>query len=430
LKSPTGKTIVDFGQNLVGWLRVRVYGQKGCKITFTHTEVLENGECATRPLRDCKAVDTLILSDESIEWEPKFTFHGFRYVQLDGWPGEPSLQDIRAVVLHTDMEQTGFFECSKPMVNQLHQNIRWGMKGNFLSIPTDCPQRDERLGWTGDIQIFSPTANFLYDTSGMLSSWLQDLAAEQVKDYNGVPPLVCPNVINPIVSPAEAMAKPQAAWSDAVIITPYDLYKAFGDRQVLLDQHHSMKTWLDTALPRGPNGLWDPTVHQLGDWLDPAAPPDEPGNGRTDPHLVANTYLVRITEILATVSKILDLSDDYYHYTAQATKIKQAFQHEYLTPSGRLAPDTMTSLSLGLMFNLFRNAAETSGAASRLATIVRASKFRIATGFVGTPLILPALTATGSTQLAYRMLLEKKCPSWLYPITMGATTMWERWDSM
>jgi alpha-L-rhamnosidase len=426
-KSPTGKTIVDFGQNLVGWAQVRVSGTKGDTIDLTHTEVLEDGECATRPLRDCKAKDTLILSGKCIQWEPKFTFHGFRYAQVEGWPSgsrEPSFDDISAVVLHTDMERTGFFECSNSMINKLHENIRWGMRGNFLSIPTDCPQRDERLGWTGDIQIFSPTANFLYNTAGMLSGWLQDLAAEQLSDYNGVPPLVCPNVIK------DPFPKTQAAWADVVVILPFDLYNAFGDRKILLDQYHSMKTWISKALPRGPNGLWDPNTHQLGDWLDPAAPPDEPGNGRTDPHLVANAYLIRITDIIAKVSKILDLHDDHTHYTTEAVKIRKAFQDEYITPAGRLAPDTMTSLSLALCYNLFRTPHEGTYAATRLAKLVRSSSFKIATGFVGTPLILPALTAAGYPQLAYRMLHETKCPSWLYPLTMGATTMWERWDSM
>ena len=223
IRSSSGKFILDFGQNLVGRLRVRASGPKGQKIVFTHTEVLEDGEVATRPLRDCKATDSLTLGAKAIIWEPKFTFHGFRYVQVENWPsnhGEPLLGDIEAVVIHTDMKQTGWFECSDPMVNKLHENIRWGMRGNFVSIPTDCPQRDERLGWTGDIQVFSPTASFLYNTSGMLSGWLKDLAVEQIKDFNGVVPLVVP-----IIKPGE-FSFPRAAWSDAAIIVPWDLYRS------------------------------------------------------------------------------------------------------------------------------------------------------------------------------------------------------------
>ena len=429
-KSPSGRAVVDFGQNLVGWVKVRVSGPKGTKIIFTHTEVMEHGEVATRPLRDCKAVDTLILSGKETEWEPKFTFHGFRYAQVEGWPseaGEPGMGDIEAVVIHTDMEQTGWFECSEPLVNKLHTNIRWGMRGNFVSIPTDCPQRDERLGWTGDIQVFAPTANFLYDTAGTLKRWLKDVAAEQIDDYNGITPLVVPNILQFI---GNSFDMAQAVWGDAAIITPWDMYKSFGDGQILQDQHKSMKAWLEKGIPRQANGLWSLDTVQLGDWLDPAAPPSEPGNGKTDPHLIANAYLVHITELLAQVSLILDLTDDFENYTTEATKLKRLFQDEYITPNGRLAPDTMTSLTVCLQFNLFSTPAHISAAASRLARIVQYSKFKIATGFVGTPLICPVLTSTGQTQLAYRMLLETHCPSWLYPITMGATTMWERWDSM
>ncbi|KAG0645457.1 hypothetical protein D0Z07_8732 [Hyphodiscus hymeniophilus] len=425
LKSPKGKTIIDFGQNLVGWLNVRASGPKGHTITFTHAEVLENGEIATRPLRSAKPIDHLILSNDPIVWEPAFTFHGFRYVQVENWPsGSPKKSDIEAVVLHTDMEQTGFFNCSDSMVNKLHENIQWGMRGNFLSIPTDCPQRDERLGWTGDIQVFSPTASFLYNTSGMLSSWLKDLAAEQIHDYKGVVPLVVPNILGLDSNTA------QAAWGDVAVLLPYDLYTAFGDKEILRTQLKSMKAWLDQGIPRQSNGLWDPTTHQLGDWLDPDAPPSDPGKAKTDPHLVANAYLAHISAVMAKVSSILDRQDDFKHYTAEATKIKRLFQEEYMTSSGRLAPDTMTSLSQALTYDLFPTEIQKESAAKRLAKLVRASQFKISTGFVGTPLICPALSSTGNTQLAYRMLLQTKCPSWLYPITMGATTMWERWDSM
>lgn len=424
-KTPAGKTVVDFGQNLVGWLRAQVSGPSGHTITFTHTEVLEHGEIATRPLRDCKARDSLTLAGKSITWEPKFTFHGFRYVQIDNWPlGDPTLSDFEAIVIHTDMQRTGWFECSEPMVNQLHQNICWGMKGNFVSIPTDCPQRDERLGWTGDIQIFSPTANFLYDTFGMLSGWMKDLAVEQINELNGVVGVVVPDIL------PRQYTKPQAAWSDAAIITPWDLYTAFGDRHILKDQLESMKEWLEKGVARQENGLWDPDGTQLGDWLDPDAPPDDAGKAKTDPHLVANAYLVHVTDLMSKICRILGLGDGAEHYKSEAERLKKLFQAEYVTPNGRLAPDTMTSISLAISFNLFSTPLQLASAAIRLSKIVRFSTFKIGTGFVGTPLILPSLTTTSQTQLAYRMLLATKCPSWLYPITMGATTMWERWDSM
>ncbi|KAF4627602.1 hypothetical protein G7Y89_g10548 [Cudoniella acicularis] len=427
-RSPSNKVIVDFGQNLVGWVRLRVSGPKGHQITLTHTEVLEHGEVATRPLRSCKAMDTLILSGTEISWEPKFTFHGFRYVQIDNWPsdtGAPAAEDLEAIVIYTDMEPTGWFETSEPMVNQLHQNITWGMRGNFVGIPTDCPQRDERLGWTGDIQVFAPTANYLYNTSGMLSSWLKDLSHEQIRDYEGVVPQVVPNVI------AQILNKPQAVWGDVAVITPWTMYNSFGDTQFLINQYESMTSWL-SAIPRAPNSLlWDETTHQLGDWLDPSAPPSEPAKGRTDPHFIANAYLTHITSLLYTISALLKKpEDEQLKYKQQAAKLKEEFTNNYITPSGRLAPDTMTSLSLALSFSLFPSAEKAQYAGARLATLVRSSRFRIATGFVGTPLVCPTLTSTGNVQLAYRMLLEKKCPSWLYTVSMGATTMWERWDSM
>jgi alpha-L-rhamnosidase len=344
---------------------------------------------------------------------------------VENWPshgGEPLLSDIEAVVIHTDMKQTGWFECSEPMVNKLHENIRWGMRGNFVSIPTDCPQRDERLGWTGDIQVFSPTASFLYNTSGMLSGWLKDLAVEQIEDFNGVVPLVVP-----CIKPVE-LALPRAAWSDAAIIVPWDLYQAFGDRKILLDQYESMKQWLEKGLDRQPNGLWKP-VFQYGDWLDPDAPPEAPALGKTDPQLVANAYLAHITHLISKVAGFLNLPGDAKQWTAEAERIKQLFNEEYVASKGHLHFDSMTALSLALSFNLLLPD-QVPSAIKRLEHVVHSSKFKISTGFVGTPLILPVLTAAGKTQLAYRMLLEKSCPSWMYPITMGATTMWERWDSM
>ncbi|HSK66917.1 MAG TPA: family 78 glycoside hydrolase catalytic domain, partial [Anaerolineales bacterium] len=238
ITSPSGCTILDFGQNLVGRLRLKVQGPAGHTITLRHAEVLEHGELSTRPLRTAKATDQYILRGEGIEtWEPRFTFHGFRYVEVENWPGELRLDDFRAVVCHSDMERTGWFECSDPLVNHLHENVIWSMRGNFFDIPTDCPQRDERLGWTGDLQVFSPAASFLYDTCGFLASWLQDLAAEQ-RDAGGIVPAVVPNTINgPLLG--------AAAWGDAAVIVPWVLYQRFGDRAILASQFDSMRAWVD-----------------------------------------------------------------------------------------------------------------------------------------------------------------------------------------
>jgi alpha-L-rhamnosidase len=271
LASPSSKMIVDIGQNMVGWIRVSVDGPQGTAIHFQFVEVFEHGEAATRPLRDCKARDTLILSGKGrVEWEPKFTFHGFRYVEVENWPGKLELDDIRGIVMHTDMQGTGTFSCSNSLLNKLHENVRWSMRGNFLSIPTDCPQRDERLGWTGDINAFADTANYLYDTAGMLSSWLRDLSLEQAA-ANGIVPLVIPNVIEGFDKEAHAV------WGDVAVMLPWSIFLATGDISLLFRQYGSMRTWLH-AIPRRENGLWDYTSEwKLGDWLDPAAPADSPG---------------------------------------------------------------------------------------------------------------------------------------------------------
>lgn len=430
--TPLGKTVIDFGQNMVGRLRVRSMKlPAGSMLSFTHTEVLENGEIGTRPLRHAKCTDEIICDgSEILNWSPQYTFHGFRYVQVDGWDEEQHglLRDnLSALVMHTDMTRTGWFSCSHPMVNKLHENALWSMRGNFLSIPTDCPQRDERLGWTGDIQIFCSSANFLYDTAGMLGGWLEDVSAEQLNENDGcVPPFVVPNIISQELWPHT----PQAVWDDVVILTPWDLYRSYGDIDILRRQYQSMIAWIDRGIRRGSDGLWDPNLWQLGDWLDPTAPPIEPGDARTSGTLVADAYLVHVTSVISQISEILGHGQDTARFRTDHAKLKAMFQAKYIASSGLLVGDTQTALSLALMYDLHPTTEEATAAASRLVHLVRLGKFRVATGFAGTPVIAHALTKSGNPQIAYRMLLEKSRPSWMYPITMGATTMWERWDSM
>ncbi|KAL3464518.1 bacterial alpha-L-rhamnosidase-domain-containing protein [Aspergillus heterothallicus] len=432
-KTPSGKTIVDFGQNLVGRLRVHSLNKaSGSRVTFTHAEVLEHGELGTRPLRNAKCTDEVICAGaELVNWTPQYTFHGFRYVQVDGWDEDKDgslSSNLTALVMHTDLKRTGWFTCSHPMVNQLHQNAWWSMRGNFVSIPTDCPQRDERLGWTGDIQIFGPSANFLYNTSGMLGEWLQDVAAEQLNDGKDgcVPPFVVPNIISDELWPPT----PQAEWDDVVILGPWDLYRSYGDVEILRRQYKSMLAWIDRGIQRGPDGLWDPEIWQLGDWLDPTAPPVEPGDARTNGTLVADAYLVRVTSVISQISAILGETSDAQRFSTQLDELKARFQYKYIAQSGLLVGDSQTALSLAIMFDLHSSADQVKTAAERLVDLVRLAKFRVATGFAGTPIIAHALTKGGHPQIAYRMLLEKSCPSWMYPISMGATTVWERWDSM
>ncbi|KAL2833486.1 bacterial alpha-L-rhamnosidase-domain-containing protein [Aspergillus pseudoustus] len=429
--TPLGKTIIDFGQNLVGKLRVHtLHKPAGTRVKFIHAEVLEHGELAVGPLRDAKCTDEIITPEAPLQdWSPQYTYHGFRYVQVEGWSTTDdfplTMSGVSALVMHTDMVRTGYFSCSHPMVNQLHENAVWSMRGNFLSVPTDCPQRDERLGWTGDIQIFCPSASFLYNTHGILGDWLQDLALEQLSQEHSIPPLVVPNAIEGLWA-----GDPQAVWDDVTVLTPWDLYQYFGDMEILRRQYPSMVAWVDKGIRRGPDGLWDIEHWQLGDWLDPAAPLDQPGSSRTNATLVADAYLVHVTSIISEASQLLGEQSNAARYSADHLRLKATFQAKYIAPSGLIIGDSQTALSLALLFSLHETETQKATAAARLAYLVRLAAFRVSTGFVGTPIITHALSSTGYAQLAYRMLLDKGCPSWLYPITMGATTIWERWDSM
>ncbi len=420
--SPSGRTLVDFGQNLVGRLRISVQGSVGQMITLRHAEVLEHGELGTRPLRHAKATDRYILNGTGVEtWEPRFTFHGFRYAEVEGWPGEMKIEDLRAVVCHSDLERTGWFACSDPLINRLHENTLWSMCGNFLDIPSDCPQRDERLGWTGDIEVFSPTASFLYDSAGFLTSWLRDLSAEQ-KEYGGVP-FVIPNVL-PGKNP------PAAAWGDAATVIPWVLYQRFGDTQVLADQFESMRAWVDLLTSiAGASRLWDKGF-QLGDWLDPAAPPDNPAAARTPGFIIATAYFARSSELVGLAAGVLGKTQEEVTYRELAREVREAFNREYVSPTGRLLSDSSTAYALALQFSLLPTQDQRQHAGKRLAALARANGFRISTGFVGTPLICDALCSEGLQEVAFRLLTARENPSWLYPVTMGATTIWERWDSM
>jgi alpha-L-rhamnosidase len=420
--SPAGHTLIDFGQNLVGRLRFTARGPAGQTITLRHAEVLEDGELCTRPLRTARATDHYTLRGDGVEtWEPRFTFHGFRYAEITGWPGALTAADICAVVCHSDLERTGWFECSDPLINQFHENVVWSMRGNCLDIPTDCPQRDERLGWTGDIQVFAPTATFLFDVAGFLSSWLADLAAEQQE--RGVVPFVIPDVMG-LSSP------PAAAWGDAAVIVPWVLYQRYGDTGILAAQFDSMCAWVDLiARLAGEQRLWQ-GGYQLGDWLDPDAPPNKPDAAGTDPYLVATAYFAWSAELLGRAAGVLGRAEEEASYFALAAEVRDAFQAEYVTARGRLLSDSATAYALALQFALLRDEEQRRHAGWRLADIIREHGYHISSGFVGTPLLCDALCGAGEYDSAFRLLTQRECPSWLYPVTMGATTIWERWDSL
>ncbi|MET9088368.1 family 78 glycoside hydrolase catalytic domain [Streptomyces sp. NPDC004237] len=420
--SPSGRTLVDFGQNLVGWVRLRVRGlAAGDEVVVRHAEVLEDGELGVRPLRTAKATDSYVVAGpDEVVLEPSLTFHGFRYAEVSGVPGLRA-QDVTAVVVGSDLRRTGWFESSEPLLDRLHENVVWGARGNFLDVPTDCPQRDERLGWTGDIQVFSPTAAFLFDSAGFLGSWLRDLACEQRPD--GSVPYVVPDVLDD----SDPVA---AAWGDAATVVPWVLYQRTGDTGVLERQYPSMRAWVDriTALA-GEDRLWRGGF-QFGDWLDPSAPPEAPGRATTDPDVVATAHLARSADILGRAAAVLGRDAEAERYAVLAAQVREAFAREYVTPAGRILSDSQTAYAMALRWDLLPTPEQRAAAGRRLADLVRLSGFRISTGFVGTPLVTDALVSTGHAPTAFRLLFQTQCPSWLYPVTMGATTVWERWDSM
>ncbi|MGC0379084.1 family 78 glycoside hydrolase catalytic domain [Streptomyces sp. SAI-229] len=430
--SPTGRTVLDFGQNLVGRLRVRVRGEAGRTVTLRHAEVLEDGDLCTRPLRHAVATDRYVLRGDPAgeEWEPRFTFHGFRYADVEGWPGDLDPADVTAVVVHSDLRRTGWFSCSDASLNRLHENVVWGMRGNFVDVPTDCPQRDERLGWTGDVQVFAPTAAFLHDVRDFLRSWLRDLAADQGADERRVPPVFSPDI--PVITPVPIPPgnPPMAGWCDAAVVVPWVLYERYGDTEVLRAQYPSMRAWVD-AVDRlaGPDRIWGEGF-QFGDWLDPTAPADDPGRAMTSSALVATAYFAHSARLLARTAEVLDDHDDAVRHHTLADAVRDAFLARFHAGGGRLTEETQTAYALALCFRLIEDDTERAEAGRRLAALVAERGHRIGTGFLGTPLVCDALTGTGHVDTAYRLLTQRACPSWLYQVDMGATTVWERWDSM
>jgi alpha-L-rhamnosidase len=421
ITTPAGRTVVDFGQNLAGWVRLTVDGPAGTTVTLRFAEALVAGEADFRSNRTALATDEYTLRGGGPRtWEPRFTFHGFRYVQVEGWPGPLDPSALTAVVVHSDIRRTGWFETSDELVNQLHRNVVWSMRGNFVGIPTDSPQRDERLGWTGDINVFGATAAFLYDVRGVLGSWLADLAAEQ-REKGRVPYFV--------PDPRGRADPTTALWGDVAVNLPWTLYEAYGDRDLLARQYPSMTAFVDGVQPLlDADGLWT-TGFQFGDWLAPDAPPTNPTGGATNAYLVATAFLCRTTSQLARAAEVLGRDADAARYRALHARVRAAFRHEWVSPAGRLVNETATAYALAICFDIL-DTAQLPRAGRRLAELVAHAGFRVSTGFAGTPFVLHALSRTGNVRAAYRLLLQTGCPSFLYPVTMGATTVWERWDAI
>ncbi len=425
VKTPEGETVLDMGQNMVGWIRFRVTAPAGTTITLRHSEVLDKaGNFYTANLRAAKQTIRYTTKGQGIEtFEPHFTFQGFRYVAVSGWPGEVKPEDFTGIVVHSVMARTGSFETSNSLLNQLQHNIVWGQKGNFLDVPTDCPQRDERLGWTGDAQVFARTASFNHDTAAFYTKWLKDIALDQEDD--GAVPYVIPNVLSHQTRKGEAAS---AGWADVAVIIPWVVYQSYGDKRILEEQYPSMKAWVEYMRRQaGEKYLWS-NGYSFGDWLAFATTRSDYPGATTDKDLIQTTYFARSTALLAKTADVLGNKEDAADYTSLEEKIKSAFQKESVTPNGRLSSNTQTAYALALEFDLLPEA-QRAAAAARLAADV--NKFgHLTTGFLGTPVLCQALSDYGYLDLAYMLLNRTEYPSWLYPVTKGATTIWERWDGI
>jgi alpha-L-rhamnosidase len=419
-RTPNGEQIIDFGQNLVGWAQFKLRGKAGETLIVDHAEVLDKaGNFYTENLRAAKARNTYILNGKGEEFfEPHFTFQGFRYIRVSGNINEIRKEDVSAVTLYSDMQPTGQFSCSNPMLNQLQHNIQWGQKGNFLDVPTDCPQRDERLGWTGDAQAFSRTASFNMGVHNFFSKWLKDVSADQNAD--GRVPFVVPNVL-------DSTAGGSAGWADASTIIPWNMWLAYGDPLILEEQYPSMKAWVGFMKDHSQNFLWNRGFH-FGDWLFYRPADDNDGRAAvTDKYLIAQCFFAHSTQLLINAAEVLNKSEDVKYYTGLLKQIKEAFLKEYVTPSGRLVSSTQTAYVLALQFDMLPEDLR-SQAARRLTENVHDYDNHLTTGFLGTPYLCHVLSRYGYDSLAYTLLLQDTYPSWLYPVKMGATTIWERWD--
>jgi alpha-L-rhamnosidase len=417
--APNGDTLVDMGQNMVGWIQLRATGNPGRKITLRHAEVLDKaGNMYFDNYRAAKqTIEYTFFSDQEEVYEPHFTFQGFRFVKVSGFPKMPDIENITGIVIHSDMNPVGEFACSDPMINQLQHNIQWGLMGNFLDVPTDCPQRDERLGWTGDAQVFAPTACFNRDAASFYTKWLKDMAFDQFPD--GRIPHVIPDILKDAGS---------TGWADAAVIVPWTLYREYGDKRILEQQYESMKAWVNYMKTRaGSTFLWNNGEH-FGDWLAFASDRSDYTGATTDKDLIATAYFAWSTKLLGQVAAILNKVEDVETYRELFNNIRGAFQKEFVTPNGRLSSNTQTAYVLALNFGLVPDYQRDSVAA-RLAHDVK-SFGHITAGFIGSSLVNPVLSDFGYNDLAYMLLMRKEYPGYLYPITKGATTIWERWDGI
>ncbi len=429
---PTSKWIFDLGQNMVGRLRISVRGEAGSTITLRHAEVLNpDGTLYTANLRTAKQIDHYTLKGGGEEvWEPRFTFHGFRYVELAGLAGRPGRDTVVGVVIHSAMEQTGSFSCSDPLITRLQHNIEWGQRGNFVDVPTDCPQRNERLGWTGDAQVFVRTAAFNFDVAAFFTRWARDV--EDAQSPAGAIPMVVPNPVvrkDAATTWATAAVDGGPAWADAAVICPWTIYQCYGDAGILAERYASMRRYVEFLHATSRDGLrcyadytgW----HGFGDWLALDGSNDRFGN--TSKELLGTAFYAYSSRLLGKIATVLGKAEDAARYEAMFADAREAFQARFVTPRGLVGGATQTAYVLALHFDLLP-AALRPLAMQELVRDIEQRGNHLSTGFVGTPYLAAVLSENGRPDLAYSLLRQTTWPSWLYSVTQGATTIWERWD--
>jgi alpha-L-rhamnosidase len=408
-----GRYIVDFGQNLTGWLRVRTDAPASARVQIRHAEVLAaDGGLYTDNLRTARQTDEFTTAGGAETFEPRFTVHGFRYAELSGYPGELRRQDVVARVAHSDIRPTGSFECSQEWLNQLFRSIDWGQRGNFISVPTDCPQRDERLGWLGDAQVFARTACYNRDVLAFFHKWLDDVADAQQE--SGAYHDIAPRLNIPWAG--------APAWGDAGVIIPWTLHKMYGDRGILDRHFAAMTAWMDFLDRDNPDYLRTRSCgNGYNDWL-------APGADKTSPELLATAYWAHDAALMAEIAEAIGRPGDAAGYRALRAKIGSAFADAFVASDGQVHSGTQTAYALGLHMQLIPEELR-AAAAGWLVDAIRRADWHLTTGFVGVGYLLPVLSSHGHTAVAYRLLEQASAPSWRYMIDHGATTIWERWDS-
>lgn len=418
IHTPKGETVLDFGQNMTGYLELSLDVPAGKKIVIDHAEVLDHERnFYTANLRTAKERIVFIGDGERHLWKPEFTFYGFRYIRLTEWHGEVDPDDFTAVVVHSDIERTGYFECSDKRINQLYHNIIWGQKSNFLDIPTDCPQRDERLGWTGDAQVFARCAAYNYNVDKFFHKWLSDMSLDQ--RHTGAIPSVIPHLV---------WENPSAGWADACVIVPWQMYLLYGDCELLRRQYVTIKRWIDYQYDMGDDYIR--SGKHYGDWLAHDADVSQ-CNGATSKWYLGYAFRAYTTKLFIKISKILGFEDkELEQYETRLEETKQRIYKDYYKDGMlNIQPLTQTGLVIALYFGICPEGTEARHA-EKLAQMIHENGDRLTTGFLGTPYLLHVLTDNGYPELAYTLLFQDKMPSWLFSVDHGATTMWEHWDGV